>query len=94
MKRRERANIVAALNRSNGRIHGSGGAAKFLCIRPTTLSARIKKLQPNNFNEDADARRKAELVRARRRFSVTVAYSAISPNRRAVLVCVSKPSRR
>ena len=44
IKLRERANIIAALRRSNGKIHGPGGAAELLGIKPTTLSARIKKL--------------------------------------------------
>jgi len=44
MKHRERENIVAALKRAGGRIYGSGGAAELLGVRPTTLSARIKKL--------------------------------------------------
>jgi transcriptional regulator with GAF, ATPase, and Fis domain len=44
MKRRERKNIAAALSKSKGRIYGSGGAAELLGLRPTTLSARIKKL--------------------------------------------------
>ena len=43
MKRRERDNIVAALERSKGRIYGQGGAAELLGIPPTTLSTRIKK---------------------------------------------------
>jgi transcriptional regulator with GAF, ATPase, and Fis domain len=44
IKRRERANIIAALRRSNGRIYGRGGAAQLLGVKPTTLSARVKKL--------------------------------------------------
>jgi transcriptional regulator with GAF, ATPase, and Fis domain len=44
MKRRERDNIVAALRISNGRIYGTSGAAELLGIRPTTLTARVKKL--------------------------------------------------
>ena len=42
MKRRERENIIAALKQSMGRIHGAGGAAQILGIKPTTLNARIK----------------------------------------------------
>jgi transcriptional regulator with GAF, ATPase, and Fis domain len=45
MKRRERNNIVAALTHSHGRIYGRGGAAELLGMRPTTLSARLKKLR-------------------------------------------------
>jgi transcriptional regulator with GAF, ATPase, and Fis domain len=44
MKRRERENIIAALRRSKGRICGTGGAAELLGVRPTTLSARVRKL--------------------------------------------------
>jgi transcriptional regulator with GAF, ATPase, and Fis domain len=44
MKRRERENIITALKQSRGRIHGAGGAAQLLGVKPTTLSARIKSL--------------------------------------------------
>jgi transcriptional regulator with GAF, ATPase, and Fis domain len=44
IKRSERENIIAALQRSGGRIYGSGGAAELLGVKPTTLTARIKKL--------------------------------------------------
>lgn len=44
MKRAERANIEAALHHSGGRIYGPNGAAELLGIKPTTLNARIKKL--------------------------------------------------
>ena len=44
MKRRERLNIAAALRQSGGRIHGSGGAAALLGMKPTTLTARMKKM--------------------------------------------------
>jgi len=44
MKRRERENLIAALRKSKGRICGAGGAAELLGVRPTTLSARVKKL--------------------------------------------------
>ena len=44
MKRRERENIIAALKQSKGRIHGVGGAAQLLGVKPTTLSERIKRL--------------------------------------------------
>jgi len=48
IRRRERENIVAALRQSNGRIYGPGGAAQLLGMKPTTLSARIKKLGLKN----------------------------------------------
>jgi transcriptional regulator with GAF, ATPase, and Fis domain len=44
MRRRERQNIEAALERANGRIYGPGGAAELLEIKPTTLTSRIKRL--------------------------------------------------
>jgi transcriptional regulator with GAF, ATPase, and Fis domain len=44
MKRRQRANIAAALKLSNGQIYGPGGAAELLGVRPSTLSTRIRKL--------------------------------------------------
>jgi transcriptional regulator with GAF, ATPase, and Fis domain len=44
IKRRERENIIAALNQSGGRIYGAKGAAELLGLKPTTLSARLKKL--------------------------------------------------
>jgi transcriptional regulator with GAF, ATPase, and Fis domain len=44
MKRRERENIIVALIKSKGKIYGTDGAAHMLKIKPTTLSARIKKL--------------------------------------------------
>jgi transcriptional regulator with GAF, ATPase, and Fis domain len=45
MRRRERQNIIAALQKSNWKIYGEGGAAKLLGIKPTTLSSRIKKMK-------------------------------------------------
>jgi transcriptional regulator with GAF, ATPase, and Fis domain len=44
MRERERANIVVALTKSGGRIHGPGGAAELLRINPSTLVSRIRKL--------------------------------------------------
>jgi transcriptional regulator with GAF, ATPase, and Fis domain len=44
MRRRESANVLAALERTGWRIYGPGGAAELLGIKPTTLSSRIKKL--------------------------------------------------
>jgi transcriptional regulator with GAF, ATPase, and Fis domain len=43
-KRRERANIEAALAAARGRIYGPGGAARLLGMKPTTLASRIKAL--------------------------------------------------
>jgi len=44
MRQRERENIATALKRCNFKIYGAGGAAELLSMKPTTLSARIKKL--------------------------------------------------
>jgi transcriptional regulator with GAF, ATPase, and Fis domain len=40
----ERKNLLAALERSGGRIYGAGGAAEMLGMKPTTLSSRIERL--------------------------------------------------
>lgn len=39
-----RTHILKALNRSNGKISGSGGAAQLLDINPKTLESKMKKL--------------------------------------------------
>lgn len=44
MRRRERDNTLAALQESDWKIYGKGGAAERLGIKPTTLVARIKKM--------------------------------------------------
>jgi transcriptional regulator with GAF, ATPase, and Fis domain len=44
MRRRERENIRAALERTGGKIYGEGGAAELLGVKATTLASRIKKL--------------------------------------------------
>ena len=44
LKRRERENLVAALERANWKIFGPGGAAELLGVKPTTLVTRIKKM--------------------------------------------------
>lgn len=43
MKRRERENLIAALQKCTWKIYGDDSATKLLGIKPTTLSARIKK---------------------------------------------------
>ncbi|HEU4892339.1 MAG TPA: sigma 54-interacting transcriptional regulator [Vicinamibacterales bacterium] len=42
---RERANVMRALERSEGRIYGRGGAADLLGINPATLSSRLRALK-------------------------------------------------
>lgn len=44
IKRIERENIITALNQTDWRVHGPGGAAELLGMRPTTLASRIKRL--------------------------------------------------
>ena len=44
MKRRDRENVLAALDQTNWRVHGPGGAAELLGMRPTTLASRIKRM--------------------------------------------------
>jgi transcriptional regulator with GAF, ATPase, and Fis domain len=43
-RNRERANILAALKRSDFRISGKGGAAELLGLNPATLASRVKAL--------------------------------------------------
>ncbi len=45
MKQRERENILAALDQTDWRVHGPGGAAELLGVRPTTLTSRIKRMK-------------------------------------------------
>ncbi len=44
LKALEISNLKRALAKSNGKVHGPGGAAGLLGINPTTLASRIKKL--------------------------------------------------
>lgn len=44
LKQRERDNIVAALEHTNSKIYGPGGAAELLGLKPTTLVSRMKRL--------------------------------------------------
>ena len=43
-KHRERQNLIGALKSANWRIHGRGGAAELLGLKPTTLSSRMKAM--------------------------------------------------
>jgi transcriptional regulator with GAF, ATPase, and Fis domain len=45
MKNLERENLIAALQATNYKIYGAGGAAELLGLKPTTLASRIKALQ-------------------------------------------------
>ena len=44
IKRRERENLLLALNRTNWKIYGPDGAAELLDVKPTTLASRITRL--------------------------------------------------
>ena len=44
LKQLERDNIVAALERSNRKISGRGGAAEILGLNPSTLASRMRSL--------------------------------------------------
>ncbi len=44
LKEQERANILAALEKTEGKIYGAGGAAELLGLKPTTLAYRMKVL--------------------------------------------------
>ena len=43
-RRRERANVLAALRQSGFRVSGRGGAAELLGVNPRTLASRLKAL--------------------------------------------------
>lgn len=43
-RQRERENVLAALNKTAWKIHGPGGTAELLGLKPTTLISRMKKL--------------------------------------------------
>jgi transcriptional regulator with GAF, ATPase, and Fis domain len=61
-KRRDRQNLRAALQVSEGRIYGPGGAAELLGINPTTLISRLNALGLREVRK----RRAARLERGRR----------------------------
>jgi transcriptional regulator with GAF, ATPase, and Fis domain len=61
-KRRDRQNLRAALQVSEGRIYGPGGAAELLGINPTTLISRLNALGLREVRK----RRAARLKRGRR----------------------------
>ncbi|MGA2541151.1 MAG: sigma 54-interacting transcriptional regulator [Verrucomicrobiota bacterium] len=43
-QQRERDNVLAALNKTGWKIHGPGGTAELLGVKPTTLISRLKKM--------------------------------------------------
>ena len=44
MKRRERENMLTALEGADWKIYGPDGAAELLGIQPTTLASRITRI--------------------------------------------------
>jgi formate hydrogenlyase transcriptional activator len=44
LKRRDREAVIDALNQTNGKVSGPGGAAELLGIKPSTLASRISAL--------------------------------------------------
>jgi transcriptional regulator with GAF, ATPase, and Fis domain len=42
LRQREKANMIAALNRTGWRISGDGGAAELLGLKPSTLAYRMR----------------------------------------------------
>jgi DNA-binding NtrC family response regulator len=47
LKRQEREAIINALNQTNGKVSGPGGAAELLGMKPSTLASRISSLGIN-----------------------------------------------
>ena len=45
LQRRERENILKAMEQCKGKIYGPDGAAAMLGMKPTTLASRIKKMK-------------------------------------------------
>ncbi|MEZ5529398.1 MAG: hypothetical protein R3E57_05645 [Porticoccaceae bacterium] len=47
----QRYNLLVALEKCQGKVFGSGGAAELLGIKPTTLASRIRKyrIDPRQF---------------------------------------------
>ncbi len=43
-RHRERENVAVALKKARWKVHGPGGAAELLGLKPTTLISRMKKL--------------------------------------------------
>jgi transcriptional regulator with GAF, ATPase, and Fis domain len=56
-RERERANLMRALRRADGRIYGEGGAAALLDINPTTLASRLRALKIRAAKPRGSARR-------------------------------------
>jgi transcriptional regulator with GAF, ATPase, and Fis domain len=49
LKRRERENLMKAIEQCKGKIYGPDGAAAMLGMKPTTLTSRIKTMNLQRF---------------------------------------------
>jgi DNA-binding NtrC family response regulator len=59
-RERERLNLIKALQRTNGRIYGQGGAAELLGINPTTLASRLRALRVTTARPNGSPRERIE----------------------------------
>src|SRR5258708_5551750 len=55
LKRRERENILLALERTSWKIYGRGGAAELLGLKPNTLATRLNAMGINRRNSERPA---------------------------------------
>ncbi|MCA8949682.1 MAG: sigma 54-interacting transcriptional regulator, partial [Planctomycetes bacterium] len=53
LRAEERANLVAALHATGGKVSGVGGAAELLGMKPTTLASRLRALAIDRRRPDA-----------------------------------------
>jgi len=60
-RRRERANVLAALKKSGFRVSGEGGAAQLLGVNPATLTSRLRALGIHKPNNHASGKRSFHL---------------------------------
>jgi transcriptional regulator with GAF, ATPase, and Fis domain len=64
IRKRERENILLALERTGGKIYGRGGAAALLGIKPNTLAARLHAMGIKGLREGSDRFRFSKAFRA------------------------------
>jgi formate hydrogenlyase transcriptional activator len=67
-RERDRANLMKALQRTNGLIYGEGGAAELLGVNPTTLAPWLRafRITPTRPRESQCSRDKAKDATQRR----------------------------
>ena len=90
MRRRERDNILAALEQTDWRIYGPGGAAELLDIRPTTLASREARRPRSLASFSAMSEARGELER----WPVIAVPDAVLARDRRAARTVSTPPRR